>query len=359
MTYFLISAGNQERTHDEAKESISELFSLCETLKEEVLGTFTCELNSYHSGTFIGQGKIEEIHKKIEFCKPQRICFYENISPSQERVLSQIWGIEVINRQLLILEIFKKRAKSYEGKLQVELAGLLHQKSRVIGSWMGLSRQAGVGSRGPGEQLTETDRRVLEKRISQLKKKIKNLESHRKESQKKRKSTSLPSFALVGYTNSGKTTLFEALTKKHQDSLKDELFATLDTKTNKFSLSGAQMGLITDTVGFIKNLPVALIEAFKGTLDEIHNVDVLIHVVDITDKNKKSHQDITLKILKDLNWNGPILHVYNKIDASPQSEALDSACCLGPRVFISAKNSKGLEILKQKIKDLQVQLQKT
>ncbi len=243
----------------------------------------------------------------------------DTLTGVQARNLSQILNISLLERNQLILKIFAQRARSYAGKLQIELAQKLDDLSRVKGAWLGsLSRQGGgIGTRGPGEKAIETDRRQIQKRIKVLRKKIISLKQNRLQQRKLRDRNQVCSFALIGYTNSGKSTLFNRLTRE-QIATHNQLFMTLDPTTRKIFIPHLDSSVLTDTVGFIQDLPHHLIDAFKGTLEESSFADVLLHVIDISNPNMHEQIKTTYEIINDFGWQDkPIIHVYNKIDCLP------------------------------------------
>ena len=265
----------------------------------------------------------------------------------QGRNLTQEFGCRVIDRSQLILDIFAQRATTHEGKLQVELAQMLDQMPRMIGAWQSsLSRQGGgIGTRGPGETALETDRRRIRDRIKQIKKQLESVTRARAQHRSLRRKQGTPSFALIGYTNTGKSTLINRLTQS-QVLVKDQLFATLDPTTRKIFLPDMGPVVITDTVGFIRKLPTHLIEAFKATLEETGEADVLVHVVDLSSQQWQQQQEEVQKLIDGFGWGEkPIIHVYNKIDQAAFEKQFQVKEF--PRVFISAKTGEGTEKLKR------------
>ena len=268
---------------------------------------------------YFGTGKVIELQEMIHQTKAQLIVINDHLTGVQARNLNQILKTPLLERNQLILKIFAQRARSYAGKLQIELAQKLDELSRVRGAWLGsLSRQGGgIGSRGPGEKALETDRRQIQKRVKILRKKLKILKQNRLQQRKLRAINQVCSFALVGYTNSGKSTLFNRLTKE-QTITQDQLFMTLDPTTRKVFIPQMKPSVLTDTVGFIQDLPHHLIDAFKGTLEESSFADVLLHVIDISSPNMHKQIKTTNEIIDDFGWQDkPIIHVYNKIDRLP------------------------------------------
>jgi len=271
---------------------------------------------------YIGRGKIGELVSLKEQTHYDTVIFDDELSPRQQRNLEEALGVKVIDRSALILHIFARKARTHEGKLQVELAQHQYLLPRLIGQWRHLERLGGgIGTRGPGEAQLETDRRLIHKRINLLQHKIESVRKHRALYRRRRKETGTPIVALVGYTNAGKSTLFNTLSKASVD-VEDRLFSTLDPVTRRLALPSGQRFLITDTVGFIHKLPPSIIAAFHATLEELDEADLLLHIVDITHKNA-ANQCITVeKILSELNLeNKPKITVFNKLDLALNSEA--------------------------------------
>ncbi|MDZ4081923.1 MAG: GTPase HflX, partial [Bdellovibrionales bacterium] len=267
----------------ELKESLIELEELATSAGGEVVGSVTQVLPQFNSATLIGSGKVQEIAELVRESQASVVAVDRHLSGVQIRNLESEWKVRVVDRSQVILDIFAQRAQTYEGKLQVELAQMLDQLPRMVDAWMGsLSRQGGgIGTRGPGESALEMDRRRIRERVKQIKKQLENVSSHRAQHRASRRRNRIPSFALIGYTNSGKSTLINCLTQSNVLA-KDLLFATLDPTTRKVFLPDAPPAVVTDTVGFIRKLPTNLIEAFKATLEESADADILIHVVDLS-----------------------------------------------------------------------------
>lgn len=299
----------------EAERSLDELAELVETAGAEPVFFVTQFRDTPHPGTYVGSGKLEELRLLIEEQHATGIVCDDELSPAQMKNLSKELNIKVMDRTMVILDIFAKRAASMEGKLQVELAQLRYTSSHLTGMWKHLSRQeGGIGTRGPGEKQLEMDRRVIGKRISFLKSQLKDMTEDRELRRKKRSGSNIPVGAIVGYTNAGKSTLLNVLT--HSDVLEeDKLFATLDPTTRMLKLPGAQQVLLTDTVGFVRKLPHGLIDAFRSTLEEACYADFLIHVVDASDPQMEQQMEITYKTLSDLGvTEKPIITIFNKMD---------------------------------------------
>ncbi|MBP0727340.1 GTPase HflX [Bacillus sp. RG28] len=295
--------------------SMDELASLTKTANGEVILMTSQKRTKYHSALYIGTGKAEELLAAIEELEPDVIIFNNELTPSQIRNLTSMLGKRVIDRTQLILDIFALRAKSKEGKLQVELAQLQYLLPRLVGQGTELSRLGGgIGTRGPGETKLESDRRHIRKRIDDIKQQLNVIVEHRKRYRERRKRNEMFHISLVGYTNAGKSTLFNRLTKSDTFE-QDLLFATLDPTTRKFMLSSGMTTLLTDTVGFIQDLPTSLVAAFRSTLEEATEADFILHVVDASHENYRSHEETVKHLLNDLDVkNIPMLTVYNKMD---------------------------------------------
>lgn len=299
--------------------SMEELESLTETAKGNVLMQVVQKRPKVHPATYIGKGKVEELQALEEELEPDLIIFNDELSPSQNRNLSAGLKARVIDRTQLILDIFAQRARSKEGKLQVELAQLQYLLPRLGGKGIEMSRLgAGIGTRGPGETKLESDRRHIRKRIDDIKTQLSVIVQHRDRYRERRKKNKTFQIALVGYTNAGKSTLFNRLTEA--DSFEEnQLFATLDPMTRKAILPSGFTALLTDTVGFIQDLPTTLIAAFRSTLEEVREADLLLHVVDMSNEDSFSHEQTVNKLLADLEVHQiPQITVYNKRDIAHQ-----------------------------------------
>lgn len=315
------------------------------------------EINRYQPSAkfLIGSGKVEELKKQVKALEVELVIVNHTLTPSQERNLERALECRVIDRTGLILDIFAQRARTHEGKLQVELAQLDHMSTRLVRGWTHLERQkGGIGLRGPGETQLETDRRLLRIRVKQLKQKLEKVRNQRDQARRGRQRAEIPVISLVGYTNAGKSTLFNSLT----DSLvlaADQLFATLDPTLRRLELPDRGSIVIADTVGFIRHLPHKLVEAFRATLEESSNADLLIHVIDAHEPERTLQIEQVMNVLKEIGADKiPLLEVYNKIDlmedVQPQLQRDDSG--KPQRVWISAQNKQGLNLLVQAIDEL-------
>ena len=298
------------------------------------------------SGLFITKGKADRIKDSIEQTESELVICNHDLTPSQERNLENIFEARVLDRTGLILDIFAVRASSHIGKLQVELAQLSHLSTRLVRGWSHLERQkGGIGLRGPGETQLETDRRLINQRIKNIKNKLSKSHKQREINRYSRKKSNKTLVALVGYTNAGKTTLFNLLTES-QLYVANKLFATLDSVTRKNSVSGLEDVLFSDTVGFISDLPTELIESFKATLDELKSADILVHVVDISDPDFIYKTEQVLLILKELGIsNIPCIRVNNKSDKVDIDEVSEGTSNDNNEVWVSALKNTGMENL--------------
>lgn len=307
-----------------AQSSLSELAQLAATAGAEVVGTMVQRLDHPSPGHYIGEGKIKElIALKSRY---DLVIFDDELTPSQQRNLEDALEVKVIDRTALILDIFGRRAKTKEGQLQVELAQHQYLLPRLAGQWSHLERLgAGIGTRGPGEAQIETDRRLIRDRIKRLKAKIDQVRQHRALYRRQRQKSGIAVVSLVGYTNAGKSTLFNALS--HANVLvEDKLFATLDPTTRRLMLPDQRQVLLTDTVGFIQKLPLTVVAAFRATLEELEEADLLIHIVDITHANAVQQSHTVEKTLQELGLGDkPITLALNKIDLLPGME--ETASC--------------------------------
>jgi GTP-binding protein HflX len=326
--------------------SLLELYNLAETAGYEVIGELKQQRNSPDSSLFIGMGKVEELKQLAHNCKADLIIFDQNLSPVQQRNLEQRLELDVIDRTELILNIFSQRASTKEGKLQVELARLNYAYPRLVGKGKQLSRLGGgIGTRGPGEKKLEVDRRTIRERIIDLNKEIEKVKTHRALQRKRRKKLLVPLVSLVGYTNAGKSTLLNALTGS-EVYVEDQLFATLDPVSRKTTLPSGREVVITDTVGFIQNLPTQLIAAFRATLEEINETDLIVHVVDISNENYLEQVESVFKVLKQIGANEKtIITALNKAELVSPQVIERAKRQLTNAVSVSAQNGLGLDEL--------------
>jgi GTP-binding protein HflX len=333
------------------------LARLCETAGLEVVGSVSQNLKHPNSKTYVGSGKLTEINDLRVELKADVIVFDDELSPGQLRNIESVLEVLIIDRPTLILDIFASRAFTHEGRLQVELAQLEYRLPRLTRMWTHLSRQSvgGVGVRGPGETQLETDRRLARARISFLKSQLAEVHRHRELYRDRRRRNNVPVVALVGYTNAGKSTLLNRLSDATVLE-EDKLFATLDPTTRRIRLPGGDPILLTDTVGFINNLPTTLIAAFRATLEEIEEATVLLHVLDITHPNAPEQAETVRKILEELGVAGkPTITALNKVDSLVEGEVsptpnsdLDLP---DDYVMISARDGIGLDVLLSRIEE--------
>lgn len=342
--------------HDQSwsvQDSLEELARLTETANVGVVGTVTQRLPHPLASTYVGKGKLDEIKELKETLEYDLVIVNDELTPAQLRNLEKVLDVRVIDRTALILDVFASRAQTHEGRLQVELAQLVYRLPRLTRMWTHLSRQSngGLGLRGPGETQLEVDRREAGKRISAIKSELGEVHRHRQLYRERRKELNAPIVALVGYTNAGKSTLLNALTGAHVLS-EDKLFATLDPTTRKATLPSGRQILLTDTVGFINNLPTMLIAAFRATLEEINEATVLVHVVDITHPNASEQSDTVSKVLEEIGADGKLTVIaVNKVDLFGEDSEATLATLRAELelpddvVAISARNGIGLDAL--------------
>jgi GTP-binding protein HflX len=319
----VILVGVSEQEGDDAEDSLAELGELVATAGAAVLGTLIQKRERVHPGTYIGSGKVDELRAMIAERGATGIVCDDELSPAQIKNLEQLLDTKIMDRTLIILDIFAAHATTSEGKIQVELAQLKYRLSRLSGLGRSMSRLGGgIGTRGPGEKKLEMDRRLINDRIAQLRRELREVECHRDITRSKRKKNQIPVAAIVGYTNAGKSTLLNRLTDA--DVLEeDKLFATLDPTTRILELSGQQQILLTDTVGFIRKLPHHLIEAFRSTLEEAKYADYIIHVVDSSNPQREKQMHITYETLDALGIKDkPMITLFNKQDLRTDTEPL-------------------------------------
>ena len=348
----VILVGVSEQDGDDAEDSLAELAELVKTAGASVAGTLIQKRELIHPGTYVGTGKVAEIAELLEHTGATGIVCDDELSPAQLKNLETMLNTKVMDRTLIILDIFAARATTSEGKIQVELAQLKYRLSRLTGLGRSMSRLGGgIGTRGPGEKKLEIDRRLINDRIAQLNRELKEVVKHREIARAKRERNAVPVVAIVGYTNAGKSTLLNHLTDAEVLE-EDKLFATLDPTTRMLELEGHQQVLLTDTVGFIRKLPHHLIEAFKSTLEEAKYADYIIHVVDASNPQRDKQMYIVYETLDHLGVkNKKILTLFNKIDIRTDDDPL--------QVFradhvlqISATENAGLDAVKDVLQEM-------
>lgn len=335
-------------------ESMAELSKLTNTASGEVVFTLTQKRPQVDRQTIIGKGKLQELIQQADAHEADLIIFNHEMTPRQSQLVSEAVGIPIIDRVQLILDIFAMRARSKEGKLQVELAQLEYLLPRLAGQGKSLSRLGGgIGTRGPGETKLETDRRHIRNKILGVKRELKTVEAHRARNRQKRQSSEIFQIGLIGYTNAGKSTILNLLTQADTYS-KDQLFATLDPLTKKWRFAEGFEITVTDTVGFIQDLPTQLIDAFHSTLEESQSMDLLLHVVDASSPDRILQEQTVLQLMAELKMEEmPVLTVYNKADQIDPALFTPS---LFPNVLISAQSTDGKEKLVQAIKQQLLEL---
>lgn len=332
-------------------EQLEELQSLGQTFGLEAVMKLTCPIKEYDSGTFVGKGKVEEIKDLIVEHHCDVVIFDDEISPQQQRNLEKILEIVVVDRTELILSVFAQRAQTKEAKLQIELANFQYQLPRLRRLWTHLNRQrsgsAGSGfTKGEGETQIELDRRILRRKMDDLRQDLEVVKKHRKIQRKARERSGIPTFAIIGYTNVGKSTLLNALTDAGV-LVEDKLFATLDTTTRKFTLPNKQNVLLIDTVGFIRKIPHLLVASFKSTLEEAIQSDILLHLIDVSSSTALIQAEATFDVLKELGADKrPMITVLNKVDCCDNRDIINQIRFKYPKtVEISALNRLGFDLL--------------
>lgn len=338
----------------QAEEQLSELASLCDTYGLESALSLPCPIREFDPGTFLGKGKVEEIRGLVLEHTADLVIFDDEISPQQQRNLEKILECLVIDRTELILGVFAQRAHTREARIQIELATCRYQLPRLKRLWTHLSRQRTGGGgkggggylKGEGERQIEIDRRLLRTRIDRLQSDLEDVKKTRETQRRSRKRSGIPTFAIIGYTNAGKSTLLRALTDADV-LIEDKLFATLDTTTRKFSLPNKQEILLTDTVGFIRKIPHMLVAAFKSTLEEAVQSDILLHLIDASDPAAPLHAEATFDVLKELGASKhPMITLLNKVDRCENRFLIERLRIQFPKtVEISALDRTGFERL--------------
>lgn len=333
----------------DAEKALDEFKELAVSAQAEVVACVSGSRLNPDAKYYLGYGKAKEISEKIQLHKAELVLINHELSPSQERNLERLLQCRVVDRSGLILDIFAQRARTFEGKLQVELAQLQHLSTRLARGWTHLERQkGGIGLRGPGETQLETDRRLIRERIRSINKRLDSVRKSRAQNRRAREKSDLAVVSLVGYTNAGKSTLFNALTGERL-YVADQLFATLDPTMRKIELPGASAAILTDTVGFIRHLPHHLIEAFRSTLEETQQADLLLHLIDVSDTQWRDRVAAVQQVLMELNADTiPTIYVFNKIDQTaylPKMEEQEG----NYKIWLSAKTGKGLALLREAI----------
>lgn len=343
-----VCLGDEQETMD----SLKELEELCNTAGAVVVGSIMQNREGFHPGYYVGTGKIDEIRELLDETGADGIVCDDELSPAQMKNLEMELGVRVMDRTLVILDIFATRATTSEGKIQVELAQLKYRSSRLIGMGKTLSRLGGgIGTRGPGEKKLEVDRRLIKSRIAQLRRELEEVEKHRDLTRSQRSRSNMKVAAIVGYTNAGKSTLLNRLTDAGVLE-EDKLFATLDPTTRNLKLSSGQEVLLTDTVGFVRKLPHHLIEAFKSTLEEAKYADFIIHVVDASNPQWAKQMAIVYETLDDLGVKDKkILTLFNKQDLVTEEE-LRKDLRADYTLAIQARNGVGLDEVKQHLEEI-------
>ncbi len=334
--------------HESDREDLDEFYELVDSAGAEVCTLLGTKRQRPDSKYFVGKGKAEEIQQAVELHEADVVIVNHALTPAQERNLSELVQCQVLDRVGLILDIFAQRARSHEGKLQVELALLKRMSTRLVKGWTHLDRQGGIGARGPGETQLESDRRLVQGRIKSLERKIEKVRKQRGLGQEARKRTDIPVITIIGYTNAGKSTLFNQMTSAGVYA-EDRLFATLDSTLRRVHLPGAGRVIFADTVGFIRHIPHDLVSAFRSTLEETREADLLVHLVDASDVHREEKIEDVHEVIREVGAESvPQLIVFNKIDrlepAVPAKVDRNSEG-IPQRVWISAQSGAGIDLL--------------
>ena len=333
---------------ENAREDLQEFEMLVSSAGIDALSTITGKRNTPHTKFFVGSGKAQEVADEVKLLNANIILFNHSLSPSQEKNIEALCECRVVDRTTLILDIFAQRARTHEGKLQVELAQLRHMSTRLIRGWTHLERQkGGIGLRGPGETQLETDRRLLRERMVNIRKRLEKVEKQRQQGRRARERAELPTISLVGYTNAGKSTLFNRITDAKVYAA-DQLFATLDPTLRRIEVEDVGRAILADTVGFIRHLPHDLVAAFKATLTETREAELLLHVIDIADERRSENINEVQTVLDEIDAGEvPQLLICNKIDRlediEPRIDRDETG--LPIRVWLSAQQGIGIDLL--------------
>ncbi|HUP83445.1 MAG TPA: GTPase HflX [Candidatus Limnocylindria bacterium] len=350
---FLVAVDTGQDAGWTAAESLTELAQLAATAGAEVVGAEWQNRRHVDPNWYVGKGKAEEMVSAKRETGFSLLVADDEISPNQQKALESLLGVKVLDRSGLILDIFAQHARTHEGRLQVELAQLEYQLPRLTRLWTHLSRtQGGIGSRGPGETQLETDRRIIRDKIKKLKERVENVRRQRETAARSRDRRLMPTVAIVGYTNAGKSSMLNALVGHEAARAEDQLFATLDPTSRSVKLGDGQSVVVTDTVGFIHKLPHQLVDAFRATLEEVNRADVLLEVVDVADQHAPEHRATVQQVLNDLGaGEKPRLLVYNKadlVDPAAADGALPAPTIAGS-VLVSAMTGYGMDTLRTRL----------
>jgi len=357
---FLVAVDTGEDRGWTAEDSLGELASLADTAGAEVVGAEWQNRRHVDPNWYVGKGKAEELVNAKRETGFTLLVADDELSPNQQRALEELLGVKVLDRSGLILDIFAQHARTHEGRLQVELAQLEYQLPRLTRLWTHLSRtQGGIGSRGPGETQLETDRRIIRVKIKKLKERVENVRRQRDTAARSRDRRLVPTVAIVGYTNAGKSSMLNTLVGSQAAVAEDRLFATLDPTSRMVKLGDGQSAVMTDTVGFIHKLPHQLVDAFRATLEEVNRADILLEVVDVSDRHAPEHRQTVQQVLDDLGaGEKPRLLVYNKADLVDPA-ATDGgmpAPMIAGSALVSATTGYGMDVLRTRLADLLAEL---
>ncbi|MEO8625117.1 MAG: GTPase HflX [Candidatus Limnocylindrales bacterium] len=350
---FLVAVDTGHDSGWTAEESLTELAQLAATAGAEVVGAEWQNRRHVDPNWYVGKGKAEEMVAAKRETGLTLVVADDELSPNQQKGLESLLGVKVLDRSGLILDIFAQHARTHEGRLQVELAQLEYQLPRLTRLWTHLSRtQGGIGSRGPGESQLETDRRIIRTKITKLKERVENVRRQRETAARSRDRRLMPTVAIVGYTNAGKSSMLNALVGQEAARADNALFVTLDPTSRLVKLGDGQSVVVTDTVGFIHKLPHTLVDAFRATLEEVNRADVLLEVVDVSDRHAPEHRATVQQVLDDLGAGAkPRLLVYNKadlVDPAAADAGLPAPVIAGS-VLVSAKTGYGMDVLRTRL----------